>query len=294
MRKIKFFTCFAIVMLSTNCFAEDMTPAAIFENVIEAYKVMDTYQAQGEIISNIITTDTNLDTKTSFSIALKKPNAYLVTWSQDNAYMPSGAQVGAVWNDGTQPYLYMGANNQYSKIDNDEAALASATGISGGAALTIPSLFFLQVMDMKNPFSRFNNPQIEGMENIGGDECYVISGSSSVSKKETFWISKTNYLIKKYSHSLELSEEGSPFPEMTDEQIEEALATMGTDVTPESVANMREMMENAAKMMETSNLTGDITETHVTISFPELNESDFQFTPPEGAVLTDSLFSGIF
>ena len=40
-------------------------------------------------------------------------------------------------------------------------------------------------------------------------------------------------------------------------------------------------------------MIGFSTETHVKISSPELSKADFQFVPPKGAVMKDSLFGGI-
>jgi hypothetical protein len=270
--------------------AEDITPSKIFEKVETAYKSMDTYKAEGTITSNIDTGGTQMNTETSFSIILKKPNLYLISWTREN--MPVRSQSGAVWSDGTQPYLYMGGAHAYSKMGSDELALASATGISGGAAFTIPSLFLSVFKEQPAPFSRLKDPQIEMKEKVGEEDCYVISGSSSISKKETFWVSKTSYLIKKYSRSLEPPEGGVaiPEPEITDEQLEEVIKGMGQEVTEESKKNMTEMMERSRTMRKTMKMRGSSTELHANVSSPELNKNDFKFALPEGTVLKESLF----
>ena len=100
-----------------------------------------------------------MNTETSFSILLKKPNLYLISWTQKNMPMAGMTQGGAVWSDGTQPYLYMGVMNAYSKMGSDEMALASATGISGGAANTIPSLFLLGVQGETGSVLKVKRPQ---------------------------------------------------------------------------------------------------------------------------------------
>lgn len=273
---------------------QDINPSKIFEKVKAAYKSMDTYKAHGTITSNIDTSETKMNIETSFSIILKKPNLYLISWTQKNTAMPGRSQSGAVWSDGTQPYLYMGGMNAYSKMGSDELALASATGISGGAAFTIPSLFLSVFKEQPAPFSRLKDPQIEMTEKVGEEDCYVISGSSSISKKETFWVSKTNYLIRKYSRSLEPPEEGVaiPEPEITDEQLEEVIKGMGQEVTEESKKNMTEMMERSRTMRKTMKMRGSSTELHANVSSPELNKNDFKFALPEGSVLKESLFGG--
>ena len=286
----------AITMLTlgTNAFGDDTSPNEILKKVAATYKALKTYKAEGTITSDFDTGDgMKMKTETSFSILLKKPNLYLISWTQKNMPMPGMVQSGAVWSDGTQPYLYMGTMNAYSKMTSDEIALGGAIGISGGAALTIPSLF-LSVFKQSALFSRLKDPKIEKTEKVGGEDCYVLSGPSAASKKETFWISKTSFLIRKYNRSLESPEGGVVTPEMTDEQIEEAIKSMGLEVTEERKKNVKEMMEKSITTFKTVKMKGSTTELHANVSSPKLNKSDFKFAIPEGTVLKDSLFGGMF
>ena len=291
MTRRKLFTFAILMLLGAHGCAEDISPSEIFENVKTAYTSMDTYKSQGTITSNIDTDGMKINTETSFSIILKKPNLYLISWTQERTSgMP---QSGAVWSDGAQSYLYMGAMNAYSKTGSDELALGGATGISGGAAFTIPSLFLSVFKEQLDPFSRLKDPQIEKTQKVGQENCYVISGSSSISKKETLWVSKTSYLIKKYDRSLEPPEGGRQMPEMTDEQLEEAIKGMGQEVTEESKQKMREMMKRSKDVLKTADMKGSSTELHAEISSPKMNTKDFQFALPEGTVLKESLFGGV-
>ena len=293
MTRKRLFAFAILVMLSVHGCAEDRTPSEIFEKIKAAYKSMDTYKSQGTITSNIDTGGMKVNTETTFSIILKKPNLYLTSWTQKNMTMPDMPQSGAVWSDGAQPYLYMGGMNAYSKMGSDELALGSATGISGGAAYTIPSLFLFVFKGQPDPFSRLKDPQIEKTEKVRKEDCYVISGSSSISKKETFWVSKTSYMIKKYDRSLEPPEGGVAMPEMTDEQLEEAIKSMGQEVTEGSKQKMRAMMQSSKDVLNTAHMKGSSTELHAEISSPKMNPKDFQFALPEGIVLKDSLFGGV-
>jgi hypothetical protein len=233
---------------------------------------------------------TKIQTTTTFSIKLKKPNFYLITWSQTGA-MPQGmAQAGAVWSDGTQPYLYMGVTNAYSKIGDDASALGAATGISGGAAYTIPSLFLPAFTDKAFALSRLKNPVIEKTEPIAGEDCYVLSGSSNASKKETFWISKSSSLILKYERSFEPPAGGMVIPDISDEDLEKSLRVMGQPVTEESKKQMRDMMQTAKNSLKNGGPSGSSTETQIDISNPDLTANDFHFTLPNGTALKDSLF----
>lgn len=284
----------AILMFGSNSFGNDITPRELLKKVAATYETMETYKAEGTVTSDIDVGGMKVKIETSFSILLKKPNLYLISWTQRNMPMPGMIQSGAVWSDGTHPYLYMGIMNAYSKMNSDELALGGATGISSGAAFTIPSLFLSSLKKQPTPFSQLKDPLIEGTEKVGKEDCYVISSPSTISKKETFWISKESYVIIKYKRSLELPSGGRKMPEMSDEQLEEAIKGMGQEVTKESKKNMRKMMESSGEMLATVNMTGSFTELHESISSPELTKSNFAYAVPKDAVLKDSLFGEMF
>ena len=288
-----FVLCFVTILSTYGC-ADDTDPNEVFEKVVSTYKSMQTYKARGTILTDIDTRGMKMNAETSFSILLKKPNLYLISWTQKNMPRPGMVQSGAVWSDGTQPYVYMGAGVVivYSKMSSDGSALAAATGISSGAAFTIPLLFLSPFKEQAAPFARLKDPKIERTEKVGKEDCYVISGASTITKKETFWISKSKYLIMKYFRSLGPPEGGLAMPEITDEQLEEAIKAMGQEVTEESKKSMREMMNKARNVVKTAKIKGSSTELHLKISSPELSKNDFQFLPPEGTVLKDSLFGG--
>jgi outer membrane lipoprotein-sorting protein len=279
-----------MVVLASEVVAGDTTPGEIFQKTEAAYASLQTYQSDGTATSDIDNGGSKMQMETSFTILLKKPNLYRISWSQNGMGM---TQSGAVWSDGSQPFLYTGFSKSYSKMSDDKTALSAATGVSGGAAFTIPSLFLPSFNVPSNHFARLRNPRIEKTEKIGDEDCYVISGPSKISKTETFWISKSNYLIRKCSRSLEPPEGGRQMPEMTDEDMAKAIKAMGLEVNDETKKNMRAMMEKSEAMLNTANLKGSMTEVQAHVSSPNLTVKDFQFTPPAGAVLKDSLFGGV-
>ena len=283
----------AVVFAAGQTGAEELEPAAILKKVAEAYDALDTYSSEGtaQIEMDV---GTKMKTETTFSIKLKKPNLYLITWKTSTTGMPVMDQAGAVWSDGTQPYLYMGIMNAYSKIKGDMTALGGATGISSGAAATIPFIFLSIDKDQPKPFSQLVEPKREKDEAVDGDDCYVISASSPTSKSETLWIQKDSHLIKKYVRSLEPPSGKLEMPEMTDEQLDEALKGMGQEATKENKESFRAMMRNTQQMMKTMNLKGQSVELHTKIESPKLTAEDFSFTPPAGTVLKDSLFGAAF
>lgn len=280
--------------IGANAFGQDPSATDVIKKVKAAYHALETYRAQGTIDVDISVGGTSTQMETTFAILLKKPNQYLISWTQSNGATPGMEQSGAVWSNGMQPYLYMEIMKAYSKIEGDMMALSAATGISGGAAHTVPSIFLGVFPGQPDPFSRLTNPTLEKTEKVGDVDCYVISGASVISKKETFWISKTSHLIQQYRRSFEPPVGGMRFPntsEMSESEIEEAIEALGQEVTEESKKKMKQLMEAARSTLKDSDLKGYSEERHFTISSPDLKASDFDYLVPVGVILKESLFS---
>ena len=136
--------------------------------------------------------------------------------------------------------------------------------------------------------------KLQPSELVDGDDCYVLSGPSDTSLKETYWISKKTFFIRQYFRSLEAPQGGVVTPKLTDKEIEETLEGMGVEVTDESKERMAQMMEESEASVKNVKLKGFTVELHTGISFPELHQKDFKYEVPDGTELKDSLFGGIF
>lgn len=258
---------------------------SIVDQAIASYSKMKSYQAEGKSETVMGDKPGGMKIESSFSIKLARPHLYVVAWK---GLMN---QSGGVWNAGDGPFLYMGMpgmQNAYSKMESDDMALGAATGISGGAANTIPSLFF------PSPASGgvmriMTDLKIEGSETLDGEDCHVIGGKSPVSVKHTLWISKKRSLLLKSSYSLERPADTPALPEMDDAAIDASLKAMGKTPSEEERKKMREMMEGAMKM--TKDLKGTSSETHSNIVIDaDLGKEAFAFKLPEGAELKESIF----
>ena len=157
---------------------------------------------------------------------------------------------------------------------------------------TIPSLFLSVFKQQGSSFARLIEPKLKESGQVEMDDCYVISGSSASSKKETYWISKKTFLIRRYVRSLEPPEGGIKMPKMNDEQLEASIKAMGQEPTERKLA-MKKTMEQAEGMMKQMNVKGTSTETHSNITAPKLSAEYFVFKVPADAVLKESLFGGM-
>ena len=273
---------------------DGLTAAEVLERTSDAYAALDTYRADGTVMTNVEVDGTTVQQASSFSMLLQKPDRYRITWEQMNLGVAGPAQSGAAWNDGTGPWFYMSAAGGFSKMASDEIALGAATGVSGGAANTVPTYFFSFWTAPMTPASRITDPQREADAEVDGEACYVVAGPSAVSKREVLFVSKADFLIRRYEYSYEPPAVGRPaVPEMTDEQLDEALAAMGQELTDESRERMREMVKTAMGA-EAPEIKGGSVQIHRNVSTAKIDAAELKFSPPAGATETDSLFGGVF
>src|SRR5260370_36721959 len=93
----------ALVMIGSACSGEEKEPGAIFKKAIAAYESMDTYSAEGTIISDIDNGGVKMSPETAFSMKLKKPNLALNGWDQRAVRGLRPHQSRSVWNNRKWP-----------------------------------------------------------------------------------------------------------------------------------------------------------------------------------------------
>lgn len=248
-----------IFILCTNTFGNDLSSDEILRKVATKYKTMKTYKVEGTTILLEEYDERKGKAEYSFSILLSKPNMYLMTWNQTNL-QPGEVFSRTLWSDGLQHYLYNSKINTYYELPSEEIALSKAK-INNGPVYVIPQLFLSIFKDYEAPFSWLKDPVIEKIEKLEGEACYVISGTSAISKREAIWVSKKSYLIKKYCHVPDLIKKLHQETGITDEE--------------------RKFREERLKKTK---VTISYTEVYIEISSPKLSKDDFKFTLPEDAI----------
>ena len=256
--------------------ASDPTAVEIIQKVQAQYAGFDSYSSEGEIVTDMDMSGVDVDTipgmtddrtkklreskefqdtlkkrqtfKHTFSIKLARPD-YYIEW--DQKVHEKHSNTGAVWSKGKEHFIF-NAKRKTSPKDR-RMALASATGVSGGAANTIPSLFFAQPA---NVLHQLNNVRQEGEEAIDGDQCYIIAGKMA-NMTMKYWISKDTLLIRQRQQILGGKLE---IPELSDEDIKKALESAGGQATDEAIRKFKDRIRLSQIMA--SKMKGTITEIH--------------------------------
>jgi hypothetical protein len=197
-----------------------------------------------------------------------------------------------VWNAGRGPHLYLSHLNAYTRQKDDWVALSAAHGASGGAVGELPYLFFRG----KDVLTELAQVQVDRVDYLSGEACYVISGSSRISRRHVVWVSRDRLLILKIQRSFGLPAGSRVGEEVTSQMSEahlaKAIGGMGTEVTEQDKTKLRRLLARMKRVLQVAtDVNGDISQTHTAITVNEsFPQEAFVFPVPRTARLKPALF----
>ena len=231
----------------------DLSAAEICKQTAARYASLTSYSDEGTTVSKIGAM-TAMDY--TFTINLARTNLYQILWRQAGEFYTTK---GVVWSAGEGDFIWMGKNFTPRKCENQEMALASATGISGGAAAEIPGSFFKSKWgnQLDNPKTEFKR---KADEKIGDVDCYVLMHDAN-GRTNILWIGKADLLI----HQIENDTSAAFMKTMMEEQAKK-------------MPQIRAMLDSAGDQLFKDSKA---VETHQNIRInPPLTKADFEFKAP--------------
>jgi RNA polymerase sigma factor (sigma-70 family) len=175
----------ATIAISQTTSDDKITSQEIIKKSQDTYASLSSYSDEGKTVSSIGRTTVAPHT---FTIKLARPNLYRIEWQQETF---SYNNKGIVWSAGDGDFLKMG--DSIPQKSDREGALSGATGISGGAAASIPGTFFK--MNWGNQLGgAMQSAKRKSDEKIGDTDCYVLTETKG-GRTRTLWIGKQDYLI---------------------------------------------------------------------------------------------------
>jgi outer membrane lipoprotein-sorting protein len=178
-----------MVVLRSHLAGDNLPPDAIIKRAQEKYASLTSYSDEGRTVATLSGTTII----TTFKIRLARPNLYRIDWEQP--VPPDDTQKGAVWSAGEGDFLRIG-NGGAKRQTSQELAMASATGISSGAAATIPGTFFKLKWGDQLRGSVLSHKQ-QPAQKVGHVDCYVFTNDSK-GLTRTLWIGKQDFLIHQF------------------------------------------------------------------------------------------------
>jgi len=206
----------------------DLSAADIIKQAAQKYANLTSYSDEGATAATLgkITAASY-----TFTIKLARTNRYQICWWEpDNIYIPKGV----VWSADDGNHLWMGGDFTPRKCADREMALASATGISGGVAASIPGTFFK--MNWGNQLGASTAAaKRQADEKVGDIDCFVLSHGEG-GRTNTLWIGKSDFLIHQIENdtSAALLKKTLEDQAKTNPQLRSVLDSSGTQMFQDS------------------------------------------------------------
>lgn len=208
--------------LLTGFAAAQESPEAVLARVGTVYQQARTYRDTGQSSTVIIKDGRRQEVVHAFNTAFVRPNAFRFEFTSGTGEL---AQRFVVWTEkGPDSAQRWWSLQEQPLTDKLGPLLAGANTLSGGASLVISRLLLPDLLNRPGVLA-VREPKNLGETNLDGTACIVIQGISAASPNEviTYWIGKSDSLLRKISRSSDLGElstiESCTFQPRLDEAI---------------------------------------------------------------------------
>jgi hypothetical protein len=173
---------------------KDPLPQTIIKNMAERYVTVSSYQDTGvvETVTGgpLPTRSTDIFFKTYFT----RPGKLRFEWT-DYTILTS-PEKNVVWSDGLKTFRFY--TYEPEKIESEEdigMGIAGATGLSRGAAHTVPGLLIKEIGGFS--LTDLMKLSLNGQERFEGEDCFIVEGFHPNGEAWQMWISKKDFLLRK-------------------------------------------------------------------------------------------------
>lgn len=168
-------------------------PETIITKMALRYSAMTSYEDFGvvEMVTDgpLPKRSTNIAFKTYFT----RPNKFRFEWLDYAS--PVSTDKNVVWSDGAKAFAFYSYEDAVEPKENLSMAIAGASGVSLGAAYTVPNL--LSAGDYGFPLTELTKLALKAEETVEGEECYLVEGYHPHGEAWHLWISKKDFLLRK-------------------------------------------------------------------------------------------------
>jgi outer membrane lipoprotein-sorting protein len=174
----------------------NMSPESILQKMDKIYSEITTYQDSG-IIENVIDSSggSKITRKNNFKIWFKRPKLLRVGWTSSMFGRIEDNNV--LWSDGENTYIFWNHQDQLEKEKSLKNGIIKTTGVSGGVTNTVPSRLL-----GNSHGAKYLGAKIVKEEGFEGIQCYVISCKKEEGYDCAFWISKNDFLLRKFEYTV--------------------------------------------------------------------------------------------
>jgi outer membrane lipoprotein-sorting protein len=180
---------------AADCQTRNLTARSIVKRMSIQYARASSYQDTG--VAMIVTGDNDGQSRRAikFKTYFARPQFFRFEWRGFPINTPEET-FNIVWSNGKQTFSYYSWDNPaVEKKEDIGLGIASAVGVAGGAAETVPSLLIREIGMFR--LTEMTKLTIVGEENFEGEDCYIIRGYHPFNFPIDIWISKRDFLLRK-------------------------------------------------------------------------------------------------
>lgn len=165
--------------------------AAVYARMLEAYGGLESYADEGAGTHSLPGSEQTILFKTFFA----RPDRLRFEFLTHHPYplLRHITTSHEITFDGTAVHSFW--NGEAWEARSLDAALAGATGISGGIAPLVPSLLLPQ--ELAGGIRHLTRVRLAGMEEVEGVPCYRLVGTRGTGHEITLFVSREDLLIRK-------------------------------------------------------------------------------------------------
>jgi hypothetical protein len=276
------FCCLAMAAVASAAPVEPpelQDPREIVRRTLARYESLETYASEGAVSVDMDFQGKRDLMEVRFSLRLGRPSSYRIVWQ--TTFKGSTQRESAIWSSAEGTRVRLGGSAY--KLGDDPAAFSFASGVSALASHTIPSLFYAS---KERSLEQLTDLQLVGAEEVGGEECYKISGATPRGDPVLVWISRKRLLLLKRQLLLG---KGQRLPAVDDRQMDQSLERLGAPPTEESRQQLERIMQQAESLLASYDFSQTLTEIHSEIRIDgDLEARDFAYVLPEEVTLRES------
>jgi len=164
---------------------------------VEAYAALRSYSDVGVVLTHFIANEDPTETK--FETAFARPALFRFSWISHHPFQPLRKIEwrSTIWADGVGVFSRFGFSEPV-KTETQRSlisAIASATGVSGGSAYTVPSMLMPELG--ASYAIRLTSVTLVGPDTFEGAACAHIAATNRRGDPVDLWIGAEDHLIRK-------------------------------------------------------------------------------------------------
>jgi hypothetical protein len=167
-----------------------MDASALLQKMAATYAGLASYADQGVVTTTLIEGEQRQVMRRPFATAFQRPHRFRFEFTDE-----STGDRYTIWQEA--PPARRQWTQQGDQVDTLELplAIAGATGISGGSALTIPRLLMPALIHSR-ALTDLETPTLDGEEVIDGARCWRLQGRQG-NAQQTLFIGAEDWLVRR-------------------------------------------------------------------------------------------------